>query len=186
MWTLRHAQSAVVFWCHLNENELTGKSTIMSVPSSKETRQHSRSLVADDTHETPPSPRPPAGVTVVALPRPRRVHLALMNRISRDITYSTDASLAASLTCRLLAVTGHGINQQSLYPVTRTLPARWATIPANQRGRRSVYLHSQVKPAPHSHWLDSVVRCRLQWLMMSNLISVVIVFSNSNKIIHRH
>jgi len=93
----------------------------MSVPSSKETRQQSRSVVvvvADDTHETPPSP---AGVTAVALPRPRRVHLALMNRISRDIT---DASLAASLTCTLLAVTGHGINQQSLYPVTRTLPAR--------------------------------------------------------------
>jgi len=59
----------------------------MSVPSSNETRQHKRSfvvvvVVVVDTHGTPP----PVVVVAAALPRPLRVHLALMNRINRDIT----------------------------------------------------------------------------------------------------
>jgi len=81
--------SAAVVNVKTDSVQLTGRSTNKSLPSNNETRQPSRSFVvvidavaADDAHGTRP-PAPPA--VVVELP-PRRVHLALMNRISRDIT----------------------------------------------------------------------------------------------------
>lgn len=107
---------------------LTGRSRMRSVPSSNETRQQSRSLIvfvlADDTHGTPvplltASSRPAPPLAACAWPpRPLRVHLALMNRISLDMTphqLTTSSSVQTcsnNWTCE--------INQQSL-------PARCAS-----------------------------------------------------------